>query len=101
MKDCLTKLLNRNSEESMECICLLLTTIGKSLENGQCHLDNYISKIDIFIKKQKTSSWIRFLVQDVMELRRNNWVPRHKPQGPKTIDQIHKEVELESRRKEQ
>ncbi|CAH2327723.1 eukaryotic translation initiation factor 4 gamma 1 isoform X1 [Pelobates cultripes] len=51
MKDCLMKLLNRNSEESMECICLLLTTIGKCL-------DNYISKIDIFIKNQKTSSWI-------------------------------------------
>ncbi|CAH2327544.1 eukaryotic translation initiation factor 4 gamma 1 isoform X3 [Pelobates cultripes] len=75
MKDCLMKLLNRNSEESMECICILLTTIGKSLENAQCRLDNYISKIDIFIKKQKTSSRIRVLVQDVMEFRRNNWVP--------------------------
>ncbi|CAH2300954.1 eukaryotic translation initiation factor 4 gamma 1 isoform X1 [Pelobates cultripes] len=101
MKDCLMKLLNRNSEESIECICILLTTIGKSLENGQCRLDNYISKIDIFIKNQKTSSRIRFMVQDVMELRKNNWVPRHKSQGPKTIEQIHKEVELESRRKEQ
>ncbi|CAH2300952.1 eukaryotic translation initiation factor 4 gamma 1 isoform X1 [Pelobates cultripes] len=101
MKDCLMKLLNRNSEESIECICILLTTTGKSLENGQCRLDNYISKIDIFIKNQKTSSRIRFLVQDMMELRKNNWVPRHTPQGPKTIEQIHKEVELESRRKEQ
>ncbi|XP_063281928.1 eukaryotic translation initiation factor 4 gamma 3-like [Pelobates fuscus] len=55
IKDCLMKLMNMNSEESMECICLLLTTIGKSLENGQCRLDNYISKIDIFIKKRKTS----------------------------------------------
>ncbi|CAH2220700.1 eukaryotic translation initiation factor 4 gamma 1 isoform X3 [Pelobates cultripes] len=101
MKDILSKLLNRNSEESMECLCLLLTSIGKYLENGQSYMDDYFNKVGIFIKNKTISSRIRFLVQDVLDLRKNHWIPRHKPQGPKTIDQIHKEAELESRGKAQ
>ncbi|CAH2327978.1 eukaryotic translation initiation factor 4 gamma 1 isoform X1 [Pelobates cultripes] len=100
IKDCLIKLLNKNTEESMECICQLLTSVGKHLENGQPGMDNYFNKLNIFIKN-KTSSRIRFLVQDVLDLRKNNWVPRHKPEGPKTIDQIHKEAEQESKKKVQ
>lgn len=30
----------------------------------------------------------------------NNWVPRRGDQGPKTIDQIHKEAELEEHREQ-
>ncbi|CAH2219039.1 eukaryotic translation initiation factor 4 gamma 1 isoform X3 [Pelobates cultripes] len=99
MKDCLLKLLKKNNEESMECICQLLTSVGKHLEDGHSGMDSYINKINIFIKSKTTSSRIRFLVQDVLDLRRNKWVPRHKPEGPKTIDQIHKEAEQESRKK--
>ncbi|CAH2307772.1 eukaryotic translation initiation factor 4 gamma 1 isoform X3 [Pelobates cultripes] len=101
MKDILSKLLNRNSEESMECICLLLTSIGKYLENGESYMDDYFNKVGICIKNKTISSRIRFMVQDVLDLRKNHWIPRHKPQGPKTIDQIHKEAELESRGKAQ
>ncbi|CAH2254165.1 eukaryotic translation initiation factor 4 gamma 1 isoform X1 [Pelobates cultripes] len=100
IKDCLIKLLNKNTEESMECICQLLTSVGKHLENAQPGMDNYFNKLNTFIKN-KTSSRIRFLVQDVLDLRKNNWVPRHKPEGPKTIDQIHKESEQESKKKVQ
>lgn len=31
---------------------------------------------------------------------KNNWVPRRGDQGPKTIDQIHKEAELEEHREQ-
>lgn len=30
----------------------------------------------------------------------NNWVPRRADQGPKTIDQIHKEAEMEEQREQ-
>ncbi|XP_066543370.1 eukaryotic translation initiation factor 4 gamma 1-like [Amia ocellicauda] len=48
------------------------------------------------IKERKTSPRIRFMLQDVLDLRRDNWVPRRGDQGPKTIDQVHKEAELEA-----
>ena len=32
------------------------------------------------------------MMQDVVDLRNNDWVPRREDNNPKTIDQIHKEV---------
>ena len=32
------------------------------------------------------------MMQDVMDLRENNWVPRREDNNPKTIDQIYKEA---------
>jgi translation initiation factor 4G len=44
---------------------------------------------------EKIPSRVRFLLQDVLDLRRNQWVPRREKAGPKTLDQIHKEAERE------
>ena len=33
MHDCVTKLLKANDNESMECFCKLMTTIGKDLDH--------------------------------------------------------------------
>ena len=35
------------------------------------------------------------MLQDVVDLRRNQWKPRREKAGPKTLDQIHKEAERE------
>lgn len=43
----------------------------------------------------KISSRIRFMLQDVIDLRKTNWVPRRNDVKPKTIGQIKKEVESE------
>ena len=48
-----------------------------------------------FVEEKKTSARVRFLMQDVIELRQNGWKKRREDAGPKTIDQIHKEVEKE------
>ena len=38
------------------------------------------------------------MLRDVVELRDNNWVPRREENyNPKTIDQIHKEAEMEKK----
>uniref|UniRef100_A0A3Q3MTM0 Eukaryotic translation initiation factor 4 gamma, 1a n=1 Tax=Labrus bergylta TaxID=56723 RepID=A0A3Q3MTM0_9LABR len=63
-------------------------------------MDQYFNQMDKIIKERKTSSRIRFMLQDVLDLRRCNWVPRRGDQGPKTIDQIHKEAELEEHREQ-
>ena len=46
-------------------------------------------------KKKKIPSRVRFMLQDVIDLRRNSWRPRREKAGPKTLDQIHKEAERE------
>ncbi|XP_059587188.1 eukaryotic translation initiation factor 4 gamma 1 isoform X2 [Alligator mississippiensis] len=102
MHDCVVKLLKNHDEESLECLCRLLTTIGKDLdfEKAKPRMDQYFNQMDKIIKEKKTSSRIRFMLQDVIDLRRNSWVPRRGDQGPKTIDQIHKEAELEEHREQ-
>lgn len=100
MHDCVVKLLKNHDEESLECLCRLLSTIGKDLdfERAKPRMDQYFNQMDKIIKERKTSSRIRFMLQDVIDLRLCNWVPRRADQGPKTIDQIHKEAELEKQR---
>ncbi|KAM8849846.1 eukaryotic translation initiation factor 4 gamma 1a isoform 3-T10 [Spinachia spinachia] len=100
MHDCVVKLLKNHDEESLECLCRLLSTIGKDLdfEKAKPRMDQYFTQMDKIIKEKKTSSRIRFMLQDVIDLRRCSWVPRRGDQGPKTIDQIHKEAEMEEHR---
>ncbi|XP_031823954.1 eukaryotic translation initiation factor 4 gamma 1 isoform X7 [Sarcophilus harrisii] len=100
MHDCVVKLLKNHDEESLECLCRLLTTIGKDLdfEKAKPRMDQYFNQMEKIIKEKKTSSRIRFMLQDVLDLRRSSWVPRRGDQGPKTIDQIHKEAEMEEHR---
>ncbi|XP_038129047.1 eukaryotic translation initiation factor 4 gamma 1-like isoform X2 [Cyprinodon tularosa] len=102
MHDCIVKLLNNHDEESLECLCRLLSTIGKDLdfEKAKPRMDQYFNQMEKIIKERKTTSRIRFMLQDVLDLRRNNWVPRRGDQGPKTIDQIHKEAEMEEHREQ-
>ncbi|XP_077396273.1 eukaryotic translation initiation factor 4 gamma 1 isoform X3 [Festucalex cinctus] len=102
MHECIVKLLKNHDEESLECLCRLLSTIGKDLdfEKAKPLMDQYFKQMEKVIKEKKTSSRIRFMLQDVVDLRRNNWVPRRGDQGPKTIDQIHKEAELEEHREQ-
>lgn len=37
----------------------------------------------------------RFMLQDVIDLRKSKWIPRRQDSNPKTIDQIKKEAENE------
>ncbi|KAG5269823.1 hypothetical protein AALO_G00206560 [Alosa alosa] len=85
------QLLKHHDEESLECLCRLLSTIGKDLDfhKAKPRMDQYFHQMEKIIKERKTSSRIRFMLQD------SGWVPRRGDQGPKTIEQIHKDAELE------
>ncbi|KAL2104182.1 hypothetical protein ACEWY4_001050 [Coilia grayii] len=97
MHDCVVKLLKNHDEESLECLCRLLTTIGKDLdfEKAKPRMDQYFNQMEKIVKERKTSSRIRFMLQDVIDVRLHNWVSRRADQGPKTIEQIHKEAKKE------
>ncbi|XP_062857043.1 eukaryotic translation initiation factor 4 gamma 1-like [Trichomycterus rosablanca] len=94
---CIVKLLENNNEESLESLCKLLSTAGKNLDlNNEKHLlDCYFNQLGTMIKDRRTSSRIRFMIQDVLDLRKNNWIPRKGDQGPKTIKEVHKDAKLE------
>merc|ERR1712142_1156754 len=107
MHECVKKLLMTTDEESLECLCRLVTTVGKDLEEettgrlskgpqpGINDLSVYFKEMSKLVEQRKISSRVRFLMQDVIELRQNGWKKRREDAGPKTIDQIHKEIEKE------
>ncbi|XP_064459583.1 eukaryotic translation initiation factor 4 gamma 3-like isoform X2 [Ornithodoros turicata] len=117
MYDCLRRLLNSKDEDSLECLCKLLITIGKELDNhsakaGQAaqatmqsgksgppslraQLDEYFRTMESIVKKREVSLRVVFMLQDVIDLRLRKWVPRRDENIPKTIDQIHEEAQRE------
>jgi len=124
MHECIRNLLSKEDEESLECLCTLVTSIGKVLEQktlemheedrknktDYCmrgnilHFDVYFKQIRVVIdasQQKKISSRIRCLLLDLIELRQNRkWEPRRKVAGPKTIDQVHKDIEKEQNQKQ-
>ena len=56
-------------------------------------MDQYFDEINKIIQAKKTSKRVLFMLMDVVELRRNYWIPKREDCNPKTIDQIHKEVQ--------
>ncbi|CAF3130422.1 unnamed protein product [Rotaria sp. Silwood2] len=99
MYDCIEYLLrDKTDEESLECLCCLLRTIGKELDAkanekpmNKSNLQKQYRKLDSIIKEQKTSSRIRFMIQDLIELRQAAWIPRRDQPKPVTIDEIHEQ----------
>ncbi|KAL3861762.1 hypothetical protein ACJMK2_007784 [Sinanodonta woodiana] len=98
MHDCVFKLLRTKDEENLECLCRLLKTIGKELETDKAkpRMDQYFAQMQKIVNEKKLSSRVRFMLQDVIELRQGKWVPRRDDNNPKTIDQIHREVAQEA-----
>jgi translation initiation factor 4G len=106
MHQIIQKLLDAVDDESLESLCRLFSTSGSNLEKEialipteRRHLydfDTYFNKIGIIVGNKKVSSRVRFLLQDVVDLRKMNWVSRRVESGPKTIQQIHKEAKLEA-----
>lgn len=95
MHTCILLLLNqKEQEESLECLCKLMTTVGEPMESRNEDLEIYIKKIKSIIDKKssKISSRVRFMLQDVIDLRKCNWIPRRTDNNPKTISQIQKEA---------
>lgn len=105
MQSCISHLLDPAmcSEETLECLCKLLTTIGKRLEKldpKKFDLTEWFLKLSGIADKKNPfgiSSRIRFMIQDLIELRLNNWTPRklQRENKPLTLDEIKQQVEME------
>ena len=102
MHQCILRLLSQpEDEESLECLCRLLSTIGKELETPAVQagaarnassssretMNSYFSSLDSIVLKRKVSNRIRFMIQDVEDLRRSQWKPRREDNKPQTIHQ--------------
>ncbi|CAM4985554.1 unnamed protein product [Rotaria socialis] len=77
MYDCIEYLLrDKSDEENIECLCCLLRTIGKELDDKALekiakknNLEKYYGELNIIVKEQKISPNICCMIQDLIDLR--------------------------------
>lgn len=96
-------LIDKLEEEKLECLCKLLTTIGEQFENeGLAQLDAIFKKMHDIVDRrsnnQLINSRVKFMIQDVIDLRRRKWTMKSVVDSqPKMMDQIQKEAEQQQR----
>ncbi|XP_030221606.1 eukaryotic translation initiation factor 4 gamma 2b isoform X2 [Gadus morhua] len=82
--------------EDLECLCQIMRTVGPRLdhEKAKSLMGQYFGRMLSLMNNKELPARIRFLLQDTMELRENNWIPRKAfiDNGPKTIHQIRQEA---------
>lgn len=57
-------------------------------------MDQYFARMQSLTNNKELPARIRFLLQNTVELRNNNWVPRkaYVDNGPKTITQVRQDA---------
>jgi len=82
--------------EDLECLAYLFKTCGRILDSPKAKLlvDQYFERIRGIIANVDTPTRIKFLLQDVIEMRENKWMPRKlaTPDGPRTIQQVREDA---------
>ncbi|KAL3744150.1 hypothetical protein ACJRO7_013413 [Eucalyptus globulus] len=84
------------AEENVEAICQFFVTIGKQLDESPKSRrinDLYFSRLKELASNAQLAPRLRFMVQDVIDLRAHTWVPRREEVKAKTITEIHSEAE--------
>lgn len=93
---CKKKVDLKNKAEDLECLCQIMKTVGRLLdtEKGKTLMDQYFVRMDKYAHSNDLPMRYRFMLQDVLDLRKNKWVPRiiQRDQNPKTITQIREEA---------
>lgn len=55
-------------------------------------MDQYFDRMKVLAENQEFPKRIRFMLQGVIELRKNNWIPRKAMEGPMPINQVWKVI---------
>lgn len=100
---CIRRLLSSDppSEEVIESICQLMTTVGKNLEyTSKGEMDVYMSKLQSIQEQETLPSRLRFMIMDIVDLRKAGWDSGAQDKGPKTVAEIHEEAQAKQREKE-
>ncbi|CAN6486723.1 unnamed protein product [Victoria cruziana] len=100
MHECIKKLLGQfdnPDEEDIEALCKLMSTIGTIIDHpiAKEHMDAYFDRMQKLSANQQISSRVRFMLRDTIDLRRNKWQQRRKVEGPKKIEEVHRDAAQE------
>jgi translation initiation factor 4G len=98
MHECVKKLVDYTGipdEAEIESLTKLLKTIGANLdstEKGKPMMDVYFSRIVQMVETPDLPSRLRFMLMDIVDLRKKRWQSRESNKGPKTLEEVRAEV---------
>ncbi|CEM30102.1 unnamed protein product [Vitrella brassicaformis CCMP3155] len=103
VKEVVTSLIGEDASYSpeelfIECLCTLVTTIGLTLEStdaGKQLLTHFISRMTELKDQDKYSTRIKFALQDVLDLRKNDWRQKVHKEKAKALSDIREDVKRE------
>jgi len=99
MHECVKKLVDYTGipdEAEIESLTKLLKTIGSNLdstEKGRPMMDVYFGRIQSMVDTPDLPSRLRFMLMDIIDLRKKRWASKDNNKGPKTLDEVRVEAE--------
>ncbi|KAL2068283.1 hypothetical protein VTL71DRAFT_16381 [Oculimacula yallundae] len=105
MHECVKKLVDYTGipdEAEIESLTKLLKTIGFNLdstEKGKPMMDVYFGRIQSMIDTPELPSRLRFMLMDIIDLRKKRWASKDNNKGPKTLDEVRIEAEAAASQK--
>lgn len=110
---CIQRLFGKDAlnadEESLECLCKLFGTIGQKLEavaktskddNDRKNIKLYFDVISDLSNQQELCTRSRFMLKDLIDLRRNRWVARREEAKATSLADVHKKAAQEEKQKQ-
>lgn len=98
MTYCLDELLkDTEHEENLECFAHLMTTMGEKLDVHAKQNNKPFDWDKVFELRESPSisNRIKFLLQDLLELKNRGWVSRRKKESAVNLHELHKEIAKE------
>ncbi|WWC70114.1 uncharacterized protein I206_104061 [Kwoniella pini CBS 10737] len=96
IRQCLIRLLGNVTdpdEEDIESTCKLLTTIGEAYDQAAPdNMNTVFERLQQVVNSESISSRIKFMIMDIMDLRKAKWRSRNKQAGVMTIAEIHQQA---------
>eukprot|EP00656_Telonema_subtile_P038692 TRINITY_DN4390_c0_g7_i1.p1 TRINITY_DN4390_c0_g7~~TRINITY_DN4390_c0_g7_i1.p1 ORF type:complete len:1018 (+),score=286.17 TRINITY_DN4390_c0_g7_i1:196-3249(+) len=91
IKICITLLLEESLEDpdcrDIEALCLLVSIVGENLD---MYVQTIMPQLDELAHSSLLPSRMRFMLENVIDLRKNSWVPRReKMVTPKKLKEVH------------
>lgn len=89
--------------QDLELICKFLPTVGDALDNfkeeDKVKNDEYFERIVQLSENEVIELRLRYLLKGVLERRANGWIGRKDREGPKTIEEIHRDAQAKKEKK--
>ncbi|KAH6687481.1 eukaryotic initiation factor 4F subunit p130 [Plectosphaerella plurivora] len=107
MHACVQKLVDYETmpeEAEIESLVKLVRTIGANMDaspRNKAAMDAYFTRIQSVIDMPDLPSRLKFMLMDLVDLRRKGWETKEANKGPKTLDEVRAEAEAAAAAKAQ